>query len=186
MRTAECRWATDVIRVNGVLDEIAWRGRLPRDFAVFWQKHHPPPRPPPACSGTIATSTSPPRWRTPTSRPRQGEERPDLERRRLRAVLQAVGRQAGLLRAPGERGQHATGAFLPSRRRRRLTPLRAHAARAGVGGALQGTLNKWDDRDRGWAVEGRIPWSAFKATGGRPRRRARGTSPCAATTTPSP
>ena len=34
---------------------------------------------------------------------------------------------------------------------------------------LQGTLNKWDDRDKGWTVEGRIPWSAFKATGGRPK-----------------
>jgi hypothetical protein len=33
---------------------------------------------------------------------------------------------------------------------------------------LQGTLNKWDDTDKGWTVEGRIPWTAFKSTGGRP------------------
>jgi hypothetical protein len=33
---------------------------------------------------------------------------------------------------------------------------------------LDGTLNNWRDRDRGWTAEGRIPWSAFKATGGRP------------------
>jgi hypothetical protein len=33
---------------------------------------------------------------------------------------------------------------------------------------LDGTLNNWRDRDRGWTVEGRIPWTAFKDTGGRP------------------
>jgi uncharacterized repeat protein (TIGR03806 family) len=33
---------------------------------------------------------------------------------------------------------------------------------------LDGTLNNWTDRDRGWAVEGRIPWTDFFRTGGRP------------------
>ena len=31
-----------------------------------------------------------------------------------------------------------------------------------------GTLNKWQDKDKGWNVEGRIPWRDFLATGGRP------------------
>ncbi len=31
-----------------------------------------------------------------------------------------------------------------------------------------GTLNKWQDKDKGWSVEGRIPWSDFMRTGGRP------------------
>ena len=26
-----------------------------------------------------------------------------------------------------------------------------------------------DDRDMGWSVEGRIPWSAFKVSGGKPK-----------------
>lgn len=34
---------------------------------------------------------------------------------------------------------------------------------------LRGTLNKWTDRDDGWSVEGRIPWSDFLRTGGRPQ-----------------
>jgi hypothetical protein len=34
---------------------------------------------------------------------------------------------------------------------------------------LDGTLNDWTDKDKGWAVEARIPWSTFKATGGRPK-----------------
>jgi uncharacterized repeat protein (TIGR03806 family) len=34
--------------------------------------------------------------------------------------------------------------------------------------AHRGTLNKWNDEDQGWSVEGRIPWSGFARTGGRP------------------
>lgn len=33
---------------------------------------------------------------------------------------------------------------------------------------LNGTLNKRDDRDTGWSVEGRIPWTDFFPAGGRP------------------
>jgi uncharacterized repeat protein (TIGR03806 family) len=33
---------------------------------------------------------------------------------------------------------------------------------------LRGTLNKWQDKDTGWTVEGRIPWRDFLPTGGRP------------------
>lgn len=34
--------------------------------------------------------------------------------------------------------------------------------------AVHGTLNDWKDTDKGWTVEGRIPWSDFTPTGGRP------------------
>lgn len=33
---------------------------------------------------------------------------------------------------------------------------------------LDGTLNHWEDADNGWSCEGRIPWSDFIKTGGRP------------------
>lgn len=33
---------------------------------------------------------------------------------------------------------------------------------------LKGTLNKWTDKDQGWSVEGRIPWTDFMKSGGRP------------------
>ncbi|MBY0455883.1 MAG: carbohydrate-binding family 9-like protein, partial [Gemmataceae bacterium] len=33
---------------------------------------------------------------------------------------------------------------------------------------LRGTLNKRDDADKGWSVEGRVPWTDFLRTGGRP------------------
>jgi hypothetical protein len=34
---------------------------------------------------------------------------------------------------------------------------------------LKGTLDQPGDRDTGWSVEGRIPWSAFAATRGKPK-----------------
>ncbi|MBX9679292.1 MAG: PQQ-dependent sugar dehydrogenase [Gemmataceae bacterium] len=34
---------------------------------------------------------------------------------------------------------------------------------------LRGTLNDWTDKDKGWSVEGRIPWTDFLRTGGRPK-----------------
>lgn len=34
--------------------------------------------------------------------------------------------------------------------------------------ALRGTINKWSDKDQGWSVEGRFPWTDFARTGGRP------------------
>jgi glucose/arabinose dehydrogenase len=33
---------------------------------------------------------------------------------------------------------------------------------------LRGTLNRRQDKDQGWSIEGRIPWSDFLRTGGRP------------------
>src|SRR5262249_48590627 len=60
--------------------------------------------------------------------------------------------------------------FLPSRGAggyRRFAPVTQLGMESAV--KLRGTLNKWDDTDKGWTVEGRIPWTAFKAAGGRPK-----------------
>ena len=35
--------------------------------------------------------------------------------------------------------------------------------------ALKGTLDSEGDRDEGWSVEGRMPWSSFAPTGGKPK-----------------
>jgi hypothetical protein len=34
---------------------------------------------------------------------------------------------------------------------------------------LKGTVDRPGDRDQGWTVEGRVPWSAFVPTGGKPK-----------------
>jgi Carbohydrate family 9 binding domain-like len=35
---------------------------------------------------------------------------------------------------------------------------------------LRGTLNNWTDKDDGWSAEGKIPWTDFVKSGGRPER----------------
>ncbi len=47
----------------------------------------------------------------------------------------------------------------------REEPVLGHTAAV----ALRGTLDKPGDVDEGWTVEGRIPWTAFAPTGGRPK-----------------
>src|SRR5438309_863559 len=41
-RSAECRWATGPIELDGKLDEAAWgKAQVIKDFAVFWEKRTP-------------------------------------------------------------------------------------------------------------------------------------------------
>ena len=99
----------------------------------------------------------------------QGAQRQALEQRRLRIVLQARRRQAGLLRIPGQSGRGSARLFMPRRgaggfdRFKNDTKFHVDAKVS-----LRGTLNNWADKDDGWSVEGRIPWTDFLKTGGRP------------------
>ena len=60
--------------------------------------------------------------------------------------------------------------FFPSRGSggyQRFAPLTRLGMESAV--KLDGTLNNWEDQDKSWTVEGRIPWTAFAATGGKPK-----------------
>jgi hypothetical protein len=170
-RTAECRRATNRIRIDGVLDEVAWDNAQPlKNFVVFWQKRKP-------ATATIARLL----WDNnylyfcaemededlfATVKERNGMTwfddvfelffKPSVEKMPYYELqVNALGTQLEL--------------FLPSRGAggyRRFAPLTKLGMESAV--KLRGTLNNPDDRDRGWTVEGRIPWSAFKPTGGRP------------------
>ena len=72
-------------------------------------------------------------------------------------------------RTPAQVRDQPLELFLPSRGAGGY--LRFADTRLGMESAVQlrGTLNNWEDKDKGWTVEGRIPWTAFKATGGRPK-----------------
>jgi len=56
------------------------------------------------------------------------------------------------------RGNNGPGRFTNSRAFRWKTAVK-----------LDGTLNHRQDHDNGWTVEGRIPWSDFAPTGGKPK-----------------
>jgi hypothetical protein len=65
--------------------------------------------------------------------------------------------------------------FLPSRGAGGYGRFGPGAKKMGMESAvkLDGTLNNYKDKDRGWTVEGRIPWTAFEPTGGKPAAGAR-------------
>jgi hypothetical protein len=172
VRAAECRWASDRIRLDGVIDEVAWgRAQALSDFAVFWEKRKPRT----ATTARLlwdrnylyfcAEMEDHDLFATVTARNGQTWTNDVFELffKPSADKLAYYEFQVNAANTPLE-------LFLPSRGAGgygRFAPL----SRLGLESAvrLQGTLNKWDDKDKGWAVEGRIPWSAFKATGGAPK-----------------
>lgn len=59
--------------------------------------------------------------------------------------------------------------FIPQRGSGKLQPFTAESQfHLAAKVKTRGTLNKWSDKDEGWTVEGRIPWTDFMKTGGRP------------------
>ena len=50
---------------------------------------------------------------------------------------------------------------------RRFAPITHIGLQSAV--VVKGTLNNWHDKDEGWVVEGRIPWTDFSETGGAPK-----------------
>jgi hypothetical protein len=173
VRKAECRRATGPIRINGILDDIAWEKAQPlRDFAVFWQKR---------------------KARTATTARLLWDDRhlyfaAEMEDHDLYATVKERNGQTWnddvfeLFFKPDPKKL----AYYEFQVNARNTPLELFLPSRGSGGyarfgpltpplglksavRLRGTLNRWQDKDKGWTVEGLIPWSAFKPTGGRPR-----------------
>lgn len=169
-RQAVCRWAAQPPKLDGKLDDPCWKEAVPIDrFASFWDKT---PR-----SGTKAFLA----W---------DDEALYYAATMTDAELRAFGTKRNDSLWDGDVFELF---FKPSARKpeyyefqanpRGLIfevawPRRGHdfgdfTKLAPLGGkavvALEGTLDRPGDRDRGWAVEARIPWSAFATTGGKPR-----------------
>jgi hypothetical protein len=171
VRAAECRWAGGPIRIDGRIDEPAWDGAQELTaFSTFWEKKQP---------STVTTAKL--LWDEQYFYFMADMEDYDLyadvtERNGmtwLNDVFEIFLKPSAAKPAYYEFQVNAANTplelFLPSRGAggyRRFAPLSKLGLESAV--RLRGTLNKFDDKDGGWTVEGRIPWSAFKATGGRP------------------
>jgi hypothetical protein len=171
VRAAECRWATSRIRIDGKTDDIAWdKAQLLQDFAVFWQKR--PPK-----TATKARLLWDDRYLYFTADLEDHDLYADVLQRNAMTWTNDV---FELFFKPHtdklvyyEFQVNAANTqlelFLPSRGSggyQRFAPLTYFGMESAV--KLQGTLNDWRDKDVGWTVEGRIPWKAFEASGGRP------------------
>jgi Carbohydrate family 9 binding domain-like len=172
VRSAECRWMSGRIKLDGVLNETAWdKAEVLRDFSVYWQDRK-------ARSATTARLL----WDNDYLYYSADMEDADLyatikEHNGMlftEDVFELFFKPAEDKLAYYEFEVNPLGAemelFLPSRgaggygRVAALTKIGMESAVH-----LDGTLNKWDDVDKGWTVEGRIPWTGFKPTGGRPK-----------------
>jgi hypothetical protein len=171
VRTAECRWAAGPIRIDGRIDEPAWaKAQALRDFAVFWQKR-------PAKTATVARLLWDDQYLYFSAEMEDSDLYADVTEANgmtwTNDVFELFFKPAADDRKYYEFQVNAAGTqlelFFPSRGSGGYQ--RFKAKRLGMQSAvtLQGTLNHWEDKDTGWTVEGRIPWTAFQPTGGKPK-----------------
>ena len=171
VRKAECRRVQGHIKVNGILDEIVWDRAQPlKDFAIFWQKRKP-----------TTTTTAKLLWddrHLYFAAEMEDHDLFALTRERNGMTWEDDVFELFFKPSPKKKAYYEFQVnplntqlelYFPSRGAggyRRFAPLTKLGMESAV--RLRGTLNKYDDRDKGWTVEGRIPWKAFEPTGGRP------------------
>jgi hypothetical protein len=171
-RQATCRWAAKPPALDGKLDDPCWQQAAPIDhFASFWTKT-PTPRP-----GTVAylvwddTALYYAATMRDTELRAYGDRRNDTlwdgdvfelffkpsDKKPEYYEFQANPRELVFEAAFPKRGANQGD----------LTKLPLLGNKAVV--ALKGTLDHPGDQDESWTVEGRVPWSAFAMTGGKPK-----------------
>jgi hypothetical protein len=172
VRAAECRWAAVPIRIDGVIDEAAWqKAQVLQEFSVYWQKRK-------AKTATKARLLWDDTYLYFAA---------DMEDHDLYADVKTHNGMTWtndvfeLFFKPAEdnlryyefqvnAANTRLELYLPSRGSgtyQRFGPTTRFGMESAV--KLQGTLNNHEDRDTGWTVEGRIPWTAFAAAGGKPK-----------------
>jgi hypothetical protein len=172
VRAAECRWTTGPIRIDGVLDDVAWeRAEEIKDFAVFWQNRKP-------LTSTSARLLWDRQYLYFGARMQDHDVCAQVQERNgqtwnddvFELFLKPSPEKPAYYEFQVNAANTPLELFLPSRGAGGYHRF-ASGPRLGLESAVkvQGTLNHWEDRDVGWTVEGRIPWTAFQATGGRPK-----------------
>jgi len=172
VRQAECRWAKNAILIDGELNDDAWKGAESlEDFSSFWLKRK--------SAGKTRAMLLWDRDNLYFSAEMQDLDLFALTKQRNGMtweddVFELFFKPSQKELAYYEYQVNALNThlelFLPSRGAggyRRFAPLTNLGMESAV--KLLGTLNKHDDKDKGWVVEGRIPWKAFQPTGGRPK-----------------
>ncbi|HLW65929.1 MAG TPA: carbohydrate-binding family 9-like protein [Gemmataceae bacterium] len=171
VRAAECRWATGPIKIDGRIDEPAWNNAQELTaFSIYWEKRVP---------STVTTAKL--LWDEQYFYFMADMEDYDLyadvtERNGMtwlndvfEIFLKPSAGKPPYYEFQVNAANTPLELFLPSRGAGGYQRF-ARQSKLGLESAvkLRGTLNKFTDKDGGWTVEGRIPWSAFKQTGGRP------------------
>ena len=171
-RSAECRWVSGPIKIDGQVDEEAWsKAQVLQNFVAYWAKRKPK-------TGTKARLLWDDKFLYFTAEMEDTDLYADVKERNgmtwTNDVFELFFKPREDRLAYYEFQVNAANTplelFFPSRGSggyQRFAPLTRLGMESAV--KLDGTLNNWQDRDKGWTVEGRIPWTAFAATGGKPK-----------------
>jgi len=168
----ECRWASGKIKIDGKTDEVAWeKAQIIDSFQVYWQNRKPR-------TSTKARLLWDDDYLYFTADMEDTDLYADVTERNgmiwSNDVFELFFKPSPDKLPYYEFQVNAANTplelFFPSRGSggyKRFAPLTQLGMESEV--KLRGTLNDWRDKDEGWTVEGRIPWTAFKETGGRPK-----------------
>ena len=172
VRAAECRRAEGDIKLDGVPDEPAWRkAQALTDFTAFWDKRK-------AKTATKAWLLWDDNYLYFAAEMEDADLYADVKERNAMTwtndVFELFFKPAADRLIYYEFQVNALNTkldlFLPSRGSggfQRFAPTTDFGTESAV--RLDGTLNDWKDTDKGWSVEGRVPWKAFEPSGGRPK-----------------
>lgn len=168
---AECRRAAGPIKLDGVFDEPSWKNaQIVSDFTVNGRR--------PSKTKTAVRFLWDDKYLYFAAEMEDHDLYADVKQRNgmtwtndvielfLKPSEQKLGYyefQSNALNTPLE-------LYMPSRGAggyQRFAPISRLGLETAV--KLDGTLNNPEDDDKGWTAEWRIPWSAFKATGGGPK-----------------
>jgi hypothetical protein len=172
VRSAECRWASGPIKIDGTLDEPAWqKAQVLKDFAAYWEHR-------PAKTATRARLLWDENYIYFAAEMEDSDLYADVTQRNgmtwLNDVFELFFKPSDKKLAYYEFQVNAANTqlelFLPSRGSggyQRFAPLTRFGMESAV--KLEGTLNNPADKDKAWTVEGRIPLSAFLTSGAKPQ-----------------
>jgi hypothetical protein len=171
VRAAECRWAKGPIHIDGRNDEEAWeQAQEMTGFSAWWDKK-------PGQTHTAAKLLWDENYFYFTADMEDYDLYADVTEHNgptwnndvFEIFLKPSANKPGYYEFQINAANTALEMFLPSRGAggwNRFSKGPSLGLESSV--RRRGTLNKFDDKDGGWTVEGRIPWTAFKPTGGRP------------------
>jgi hypothetical protein len=169
----DCKFVKEPIVIDGKLDDAAWqKANLITDFVIFWQAKMPR-------MATAARLI----WNDEGfffyGEMHDEDLYADVTEHNgmcwLNDVFELFFKPEEKNRAYYEFQVNAAGThlemYLPSRGAGGYGRFGKKDVKLGMGSVvkLDGTLNKWQDKDGGWIVEGKIPWTAFAPTGGKPK-----------------
>jgi Carbohydrate family 9 binding domain-like len=170
-KAVECRWLKGQIEFDGIINETAWTNAQPIEFRVPWQNRQPK-------TATKARLLWDKEYLYFCAEMEDHDIYADIVQQNGRLWENDV---FELFFKPSEKklayyefqvnpNNSQLELYFPSRGSggyNRFAPLTEVHVESVV--KLNGTLNDWTDKDKGWTVEGRIPWTAFEPTGGRPK-----------------